>query len=483
MAATIPPPLTRREFAALLATVATSPWWGGCRADISSPSLPPGARPLPRPGSISSLTVLVARPGVARITPTLTADAWTLGGSVPSPTIRTRRGEAFGIHLENQLPQATTMHWHGMLVPPDADGHPRNAVQSGSTFHYSFPVVQRAGTFWYHPHAHHHTALQVHRGMAGFLIIGDEEEDALGLPGNEREILLMLQDRGNSLTDGFTYNPTHADMEHGMLRSRVSGNAVPDAAVALGPGPYRLRILNGSHARVYRIALGGGLPLTIIGNDCGLLPAPVTVPSAWLGVGERLDCIVDLTGLPPGGKVMLQSLGFATAGHGPSQNPQGIEMDLLELHRIDGVGTTALDLPATLSTILPLPPPVTTRSFAFSSAEGEAAHRISGRIFDMGRIDLQVPLGQCEDWTFQNDSWLPHPVHVHGCHFQIVSRTGGRNEVFGYERGWKDTALLMPGETVTVRIRFDAYPGLFLLHCHNLQHEDMGMMLNVEVTA
>ncbi|HRP07395.1 MAG TPA: multicopper oxidase domain-containing protein [Gemmatimonadales bacterium] len=122
-----------------------------------------------------------------------------------------------------------------------------------------------------------------------------------------------------------------------------------------------------------------------------------------------------------------------------------------------------------------------TRTFALSSAAGEASHHLAGRVFDMNRVDLEVGLHQTEEWIFQNDSTLPHPVHVHGCHFQIQSRAGGRGTVFPHEGGWKDTALVMPGETVAVRIRFDAYPGLFLLHCHNLQHEDLGMMLNVAV--
>jgi FtsP/CotA-like multicopper oxidase with cupredoxin domain len=98
-------------------------------------------------------------------------------------------------------------------------------------------------------------------------------------------------------------------------------------------------------------------------------------------------------------------------------------------------------------------------------------------------VDEQIPLGQVERWVFTNDSTLPHPVHLHGTHFQVESRIGGRNVVYPYEAGWKDTVLLMPLETVSVLVRFDRYPGIFPLHCHNLQHEDMGMMLNIEVLS
>ena len=80
-----------------------------------------------------------------------------------------------------------------------------------------------------------------------------------------------------------------------------------------------------------------------------------------------------------------------------------------------------------------------------------------------------------------DDCARPHPVHMHGTHFQVESRVGGRNRVYPYEGGWKDTVLVMPLETVAVRVLFDKYRGVFPLHCHNLQHEDLGMMLNVEV--
>ncbi|HRP07396.1 MAG TPA: multicopper oxidase domain-containing protein [Gemmatimonadales bacterium] len=291
---------------------------------------------MPRPGSIGPRGVLTASPGMVRLPDGIDVSAWTLGGALPSPTIRARRGDLFQVQFLNQLPQSTTMHWHGMLVPSDADGHPRNAVEPGGSFQYAFVVEQRAGTCWYHPHAHHNTAEQVQRGMAGFLIVSDEEEDALGLPDGDREILVLLQDRSDDWSNAFDYAPTQGDLRSGMLRGRMFANCVPNAAVMLRPGPYRLRILNGSNARVYLLGLEGGRPLTIIGNDAGLLPAPATVSTVYLGVGERLDCIVDLTDVPAGQKVRMRSMAFDSVDDFPVGNPQGAEMDLLELHRIDG---------------------------------------------------------------------------------------------------------------------------------------------------
>jgi FtsP/CotA-like multicopper oxidase with cupredoxin domain len=131
----------------------------------------------------------------------------------------------------------------------------------------------------------------------------------------------------------------------------------------------------------------------------------------------------------------------------------------------------------TLSTIVPLAGPSTvTRSFSF-----DGMTKINGREYDMHRIDFTVPFGVTERWRFTTNGNAPHPVHVHGASFQVVSRTGGRGRIFPWEGGWKDTVLLEDRETVDVMVRFDAYRGLYLMHCHKLEHEDMGMMANFEV--
>ena len=177
---------------------------------------------------------------------------------------------------------------------------------------------------------------------------------------------------------------------------------------------------------------------------------------------------------------MLKSLPFSLPSGPDGQYPQGLEMNLLELVCTGGGGANDPPLPAVLSSVPRLAAAgAPEREFVFRSTED--MHLINGRSFEMNRVDEQIPLGQVERWLFLNDSALPHPVHLHGSHFQVVSRSGGRNLVFPYEAGWKDTVLVMPLETVEVLVQFDRYRGIFPLHCHNLQHEDMGMMLNVEV--
>jgi FtsP/CotA-like multicopper oxidase with cupredoxin domain len=477
--------LTRRRFVRITAGAAAAAVGGGLPflsscGDLSGPG--GGARSLLlRPADLGTGGgTLTAAAGAAAIAEGESVGAWLLNGSLPSPTIRARRGDALAFDLVNNLPDPTIIHWHGILVPAEADGHPRSAIAAGATYRYEFPVIQRAGTYWYHPHAHHRTGEQIHRGLAGFFIVSDAEEDVLELPSGAQEILVLLQDRDAGAANALSYAPSEADLHAGMLRGTPYGNGVRLPALEVAGGCYRFRLVNGSHARVYRIGLESGAPLTVIGNDGGLLPAAVEAPAVWLGVGERIDFLKDFTGVEPGRRTMLRSLAFDVPGI-PGKFPQGMELDLLEITRIEGSVPGMPQLPPALSAVAPLAAAARDRTFEFRSSPGEEMHRINGLAFDMERVDATVPFGETERWVFRNDSTLPHPVHLHGTQFQIVSRAGGRGMVLPYEAGWKDTALVMPEETVEALVRFDAYRGLFLLHCHNLQHEDMGMMMNIEV--
>jgi blue copper oxidase len=265
-----------------------------------------------------------------------------------------------------------------------------------------------------------------------------------------------------------------------MLRDVPFGNGVRLPTLEVSGQRYRFRVLNASQARVYLLALGNGASLSVIGNDGGLLPSATEVESIFLGVGERIDFLIDFTACPAGTRMMLKSLPFSLPSGPNAQHPQGLEMNLLELVCTGGGGANDPPLPVVLSSVPSLAAAgAPEREFVFRSTED--MHRINGRSFEVNRVDEQIPLGQVERWLFSNDSALPHPVHLHGSHFQVESRSGGRNQVFPYEAGWKDTVVVMPQETVGVLVQFDRYRGIFPLHCHNLQHEDMGMMLNVEV--
>lgn len=424
-----------------------------------------------------------------------TSTAWTLNAELPGATIRARRGDIARISFENDLAEPTILHWHGLIVPESFDGHPRLAIEPGACYEYEFPIEQRAGTYWYHPHAHHRTGAQVYMGLTGLFLVADDEEDALGLPSGRYEVPLVLRD-GRFGDDGLTYDPSMHDMMTGLLGNAPIANGTTDAWLRVDRARYRLRIVNGSNARIFKLALSNGAPLTLIGTDGGLLAAPESVQSVLLAPAERADVLVDFRGSRNGERIELRSLPFTLPemvpgvgamrgramgmGGAMARMPQqGTAMTLLQF-RVDGPVVSASPIPSRLST-LPLPggAPAAERTFRFASSMMQ--HSINGREFELERVDVKVPLGQTERWSFINDSLVPHPVHLHATHFRVLARRGGRNALTPPERGLKDTVLVLPGEQVDVLVRFERHRGLFLLHCHNLEHEDAGMMANVEV--
>jgi FtsP/CotA-like multicopper oxidase with cupredoxin domain len=400
---------------------------------------------------------LTAKPSTIDLGDGRRSSAWVYNGSMPGPTFRARPGDAARITLTNHLSQETITHWHGLHVDERNDGHPIYAIPPGGTYPYSFPVNQRAALYWYHPHPHMRTGEQVALGLAGAFVVNDAEEDALGLPGGSYEVPLLIRDASLDPTGNLQYKPGPGDFLGDVALVNGTRNPYLDVDTAL----YRLRVVCAANARIFRLALSGGGPLTLIGNDGGLLPSAVELAELDVSPGERVDLLVDFRGLSIGARVMLRDL---RAG-----------WDLLEF-RVGRQVRVPATVPATLSTITPLVHPVRTRDFSF-----DGMTRINGLEYDMDRVDFQVPFGQTERWRFRTSGNAPHTVHVHGASFQVVSRTGGRGRVFPWEAGWKDTVLLEDRETVEVLIRFGAYRGEYLIHCHKLEHEDMGMMSNFEV--
>jgi FtsP/CotA-like multicopper oxidase with cupredoxin domain len=409
---------------------------------------------------LASPYVLAAQPSTIDLGGGNLSSAWVYNGLLPGPTFRARPGDVAQITLSNQLPtEPTITHWHGMLVDHPNDGHPIYAIPPGATYQYSFPIhsSQRAALNWYHPHPHMLTGEQVALGLAGAFIINDAEEDALGLPSGAYELPLVVRDASLSNTGDLQYKPTGG----GFLGTIPLVNGTRDPYLNVDTALYRFRVLGGANARIFGLALSNGAPFTLIGNDGGLLGSAVQASQIDLAPGERLDLLVDFRGLPVGTQIMLRDL---RAG-----------WDLLEFRVTRQVNVSAT-IPTTLSTITNLANPVRTRDFSF-----DGMSKINGLEYDVNRVDFQVPFGDTELWRFATNGNAPHPVHVHGASFQVVSRTGGRGRVLPWEAGWKDVVLLEDFETVEILIRFDAYRGEYLLHCHKLEHEDMGMMSNFMV--
>lgn len=415
-------------------------------------------------------------------------------GSYLGPTIRVHTGQRIRVRFRNEVRGPSIIHWHGLHVPDDMDGHPRFAVQPGGEYLYDFTVTNRAGTYWYHPHPHGLTGHQVYGGMAGLLIVTDREEAGFDLPSGEYEVPLVLQDRTFDNSNQLVYLRAGHERMTGFLGERIMVNGQPEPSLRFEPRPYRLRVLNGSNSRIYRLAWSDGRPLTIIGTDGGLLDEPATRESIMLGPGERLDLWENFGASGASRSRQLVSLPFNAALFGgtfPGVIPNGAGFSILSA--TVGEGQSDASPPKRFAPIAPYEPGDAVNPDRPKSIHLEMSHMvglINGRRFEMTGVasDEIVTLGTTEIWEFINpfrgmgmmSMSMPHPMHLHGKQFRILERSGGSG-LEHMDLGWKDTTLVMPGQRVRIAVSFDDYPGLFLYHCHNLEHEDMGMMRNYRV--
>jgi FtsP/CotA-like multicopper oxidase with cupredoxin domain len=404
------------------------------------------------------------------------------------PTFRVNKGDAVNILLQNNLPEHTNIHWHGLKIPASMDGHPDQLIEAGGNFRYQFTINQRAGLSWYHPHPHEKTGKQVFQGLAGMFIINDHEEAALNLPSGQYELPLVIQDK-RLVAGGIHYHPDMEEVMAGYMGESVLVNGVFAPNINVATRFYRLRLLNGSNARVYNLAFSNNADLVIIGNDGGLLKNPAPVKQILFGPGERLDVLVDFSNTPVGSSVHLISKTFDLGG-----DAQGKQDFKIMKFSVTSSVSDSFVVPATLSNIpdIPASSAVKTRTFQISNPmerygypmnDGmRMRHRINGKLFDSKRIDESVSSNTNEIWVFYNDKGdEPHPMHLHGVFFRVLQRDGGRGALTVAEQGWKDTVLVMPGEIVKILIPFESNRGKFVFHCHNLEHEDDGMMLQYQV--
>jgi FtsP/CotA-like multicopper oxidase with cupredoxin domain len=458
---------------------------------------------------------LTAAPRRIEILPGATTNVWSYegkvlmgpqdtlaatGSSYLGPTFRLKRGQKVRVRFMNLLPEDSIIHWHGLHLPDAMDGHPSYVVGPGEQYTYEFEVLNRAGTYWYHPHPDRRTGYQVYGGLAGLFIVTDEEEVSLGLPDGDREIALVIQDRVFDRSNQLVYLPGGMmNRMTGMLGDAILVNGKIDSALEVETRAYRLRILNGSNARIYRLAWDDGTPLTVISTDGGLLERPVDKREVLLAPGERIEVWADFGSYPAGAEIRMISLPVPFHSFG-----MGMMM---------GGGRDLADRPFTVQRfrVARLVAQVDTRPQSLASMDRytltqarNAANprrftttmnhmqgRINGRVFAMDDIapEEMVRLNALEVWEFDNRSGgmgmmsmaLAHPMHIHGGQFQVVGRSGVDKR--GYvDEGWKDTVLVQPGERVQVMMRFGPFKGLYLYHCHNLEHEDGGMMRNFRIT-
>lgn len=435
---------------------------------------------------------LIAAPAGIEVWPGVSTPLLALNGSVPAPTIRVRRGQRFHAHVRNQLAEKLVLHWHGIISPASMDGNPRDAVAPGHGYEVNFPIRQPAGTYWYHAHTDGLTAKQAYLGLAGFFIVEDPAERRLRLPGGDHDLPLLLQDKRTHGEMNLAYEPVEMDAMTGFLGDAVFVNNTPQPWLSVDRGLYRLRLLNGSNARVFRVGFPDERPYLLIANDAGLLPAPVEVSTIMLAPGQRAEILVNFSSLNVGDSLTLMSHPFEGGMHGGGMSTasmdgemqmpsQGAEMELLTFH-VDREARGHSTIPQRLAHFHPYNPAEarTTRSFVIT-VDG-MMHLINGALFDINRNDFTVPSGELEVWEYVNNSDEFHPMHPHGALLQVLERHG-MDMLPPEDTGWKDTVLLAPGETVRVLVRFDDYQGDYVHHCHNLEHEDSGMMQNFRVVS
>ncbi|PRY59678.1 multicopper oxidase family protein [Glycomyces artemisiae] len=439
----------------------------------------------------------------AEVIPGFATRLWTYDGVFPGPTIESRRGRHTTVLHRNELPVPTVLHLHGGRTPAASDGYPTDLVlPDGWTGHaghsmaddraavsnvqreYGFPLDQRAAMLWYHDHRMDFTAPAIWRGLAGLHFVRDDVEDALDLPRGDHELPLMIADRAFDEDGQLAYPAVDPSLtgEHGVTEPYLAGvlgdvvlvNGAPWPEHEVDTGLYRLRVLNGSNARHYELEAvaddGRTVPLVQIGADQGLLAAPVRHERLPIAPAERYDLLIDFGGLPVGSTVRLRNrLG------------SGGTADIMRF-RIAREGTAAA-IPETLAEDLPewdRSEAAVVRDLAFRAGrmdDGRHGWLIDGLPFDPARTDVTARLGDVEVWRLVAD--VHHPVHLHLVGFRVLSRGGGAP--LAHDAGLKDTISLRPGESAEIITRFDGYRGRYLFHCHNAEHEDMGMMANLEI--
>jgi len=410
------------------------------------------------------------------LVPGFETDVYAYNGRIPGPMLEASEGDSVIVHFKNDLPEETTVHWHGMHLPFVMDGSPFHPVGPGETFTYSFRIHPgTAGTYWYHPHPHHRTAWQVGKGLYGGIIIRDPEDP---LPDTLTEYLLILSDnRFDKKGEVEFAEPGSRQERIDDMNGRegdvlfVNDEIMPELSIRSGE-VQRWRIVNASGARIYRLGLEGHT-FTHIGSDGGLFENPEEVDEIVLANGERAELLVHGTG-DPGREVILQALPYDR--YMPMWRPSDWNetLDLLTLQYTgDPPADSNFELPETLRKIPVINIEDATETRIMRMTNG----KINSKTMDMNRVDETAELGATEIWDIRNLVGMDHPFHLHGFQFQVIDRNG--NPVS--QRKWKDTVNLPGFESARFIVRYDNYPGKWMFHCHILDHEDQGMMGVLEV--
>jgi len=389
---------------------------------------------------------------------------WTYGGTYPGLTVRRPTGQTTNVTFTNNLDPAAgelTVHNHGNHSSAVNDGQPDSLlIPTGGSRTYVYNGLEEGGNQrgkmqFYHDHRMDVTGRNVWMGLAGLYVV-DDPADPSTLPSGEFDLPLVIADRQFDAKNQIPYvfNP------NGVTGDKFLVNGIYQPYFEVGDRKYRFRILNASNFRTYFLELSSGDSFIQIGTESGLLPVAVTRTGMRMGPAERIDVVVNFAGQ------LGQNIYLVDALTGTQ---------LLEF-RVTQHVTDDSSIPATLRPLPDIGEPSVTRNWSFDQTGGHWT--INGLRFDPSRVDARPMLGTTEKWVFTNPTGQPHTVHIHDVAQQCMSRNGGA--CYPYET-MKETWYLAPGEVLEVKLKFTDHVGMYMLHCHMMEHEDDGMMTQFEV--
>ncbi|APX00472.1 multicopper oxidase family protein [Arthrobacter sp. QXT-31] len=429
--------------------------------------------------------------GWANIVPGLSTPILGYNGTFPGPTIKVNQGERITLVMDNVLPLFhpqrgyrldTSTHLHGSASLPQFDGYANDLTGHGFRKDYEYPNFQPARTLWYHDHAAHNTAPNVYSGLAGQYHLHDDVERNL-LPQGRFDVPLTVSDAMFARDGSLGYN---ANSSSGLWGDVILVNGAPWPVMKVQRRIYRFRILNASIARSYRFSLSTGDPVTMVATDGGLMPAAQQVTSWRHSSAERYEILIDFSKYPAGKRVELRNL----------SNDNNVDYDNTSKVMAFDVSDEAIDTSGPAARVMPtLLTSSTTMSLTLSQSVKTRRMRvkrdndiwtIGGMTWDdvvksgFRKVLADPDLDDVETWEIENSSggWF-HPVHIHLVDFQILSRNG--KPPFAYERGPKDVVYVGEDETVRLLMKFEHHRGRYMVHCHNLVHEDHAMMSQFSV--
>ncbi|MFG0517480.1 multicopper oxidase CueO [Kluyvera intermedia] len=458
------------------------------------------------------------------------ATTWGYNGDLLGPAIKLQQGKAITVNIRNHLPEETTVHWHGLEVPGDVDGGPQGIIKPGASRTVTFTPTQRAATCWFHPHQHGKTGYQVAMGLAGLVLIEDEDSQMLLLPKQWGidDIPVIMQDKKFTPAGEIDYQLDIMSAAVGWFGDTLLTNGVQYPQHTPPRGWLRLRLLNGCNARSLTLAASDKRPLYVVASDGGLLPEPVQVSELPMLMGERFEVLVDARDGKPFDLVTLpvNQMGMAIAPFDKALpilriQPVGIPgsgklpdslVSMPSIPALDGLTERKLQL--SMDPMLDMMGMQALMKKYGNQAMGGMDHgnmmghggmkmdhggmgnmhhggggfdfhnanRINGKAFDMNVPMFAAAKGQYERWVISGEGdMMLHPFHIHGTQFRILRENG--QAPAAHRSGWKDT-VRVEGGVSEVLVKFDheaSKEQAYMAHCHLLEHEDTGMMLGFTV--